>query len=130
MSSYDPQRNRPRQRPRDDEPAAVDALLGSGDRTDAVADDRTDAVAEAPSDAVEDDNPKTAPDPLSTADRLAVPATAAPPAAPPELHDHEHGPDCDHGPDPAMGAAVALVSAFGVLFLLWRWLHRRRGSTE
>jgi hypothetical protein len=27
MPSYDPQRNRPRLRPKDDEPAAVDALL-------------------------------------------------------------------------------------------------------
>jgi hypothetical protein len=29
MSSYDPQRNRPRARPSDDEPAPVDALLGA-----------------------------------------------------------------------------------------------------
>jgi hypothetical protein len=29
MSSYDPQRNRPRQRPNADEPAAIDALLGT-----------------------------------------------------------------------------------------------------
>jgi hypothetical protein len=114
MSSYDPQRNRPRQRPKDDEPAPVDALLG-GDGP----------AADAP---VEDDNPRTAPDPLSTADRLAVPATATPPAAPPELHDHEHGPDCDHGPDPSMGLAVAVLSAFGAVLLGWRWWRRRHGG--
>jgi hypothetical protein len=28
MSTYDPQRNRPRARPKEDEPAPVDALLG------------------------------------------------------------------------------------------------------
>ena len=28
MSRYDPQRNRPRQQPKEDEPAPVDALLG------------------------------------------------------------------------------------------------------
>jgi hypothetical protein len=120
MASYDPQRNRPRQRPKDDEPAPVDALLGDG--ADAAVD---------PSPA-EDDNPVTAPDPLSTADRLAVPATAAPPAAPPEVHAddlplaHVHGDDCDHGPDPAMGIAVVVLSTFGAVLLVWNWLRRRR----
>jgi hypothetical protein len=113
MASYDPQRNRPRQRPKEDEPAPVDALLGDA----------------APA---EDDDPTTAPDPLTTVDRLAVPATAAPPAAPPEVHgddlplEHVHGDDCDHGPDPAMGLAVAVLSAFGAVLLAYRWIRRRR----
>jgi hypothetical protein len=125
MSSYDPQRNRPRQRPKDDEPAPVDGILG-----DPAAERAAGAAAGAPVPSADDDNPTTAPDPLSTADRLAIPATAAPPAAPPELHGHEHGPDCDHGPDPAMGAAVAALSALGGVILVARWLRRRRGRGE
>ena len=100
MSSYDPQRNRPRQQPKDDEPAPVDALLGA----------EPAPVAE----------PVAAP---SAAERAAVPATATPPNAPSEVH--VHGDDCVHD-ELAIGPILAAIGAAVSAVLAWRWRKRRR----
>jgi MYXO-CTERM domain-containing protein len=59
-------------------------------------------------------------------DRAAVPATAAPPAAPAEVYEddlHVHGPDCAHD-EVAIGPIVAAVAAAGVA--AFAFVRRRR----
>jgi hypothetical protein len=117
MSSYDPQRNRPRQRPKDDEPAPVDALLG----------DEPAPVTE-PAPAAEPAPGADAPAAeLSAAERAAVPATATPPNAPPEVH--VHGDDCVHD-ELAIGPILAAIGAAVSGLLAWRWRRRRRRSAD
>jgi hypothetical protein len=110
MSSYDPQRSRPRQRPKDDEPVPVDALLDHEPAPAARADPSAPTGAPA----------------LSTAERAAIPSTATPPNAPPELH--VHGDDCVHD-ELAIGPILAAVGTVVGGVLAWRWRRRRSRST-
>jgi hypothetical protein len=69
----------------------------------------------------------------SAVDRAAIPATAEPPAAPPEVYAsdvHVHGADCDHG-ELAIGPIVAAVAAAGVAaFAFVRRKRRRNASSD
>ena len=100
MASYDPQRNRPRARPANDDPAPVDALLDQG---------------------------PPARQPAAAVGGTAITEPVATEPAPTDHghhddHDHEH----DHGPRPGgvLGAIGALVLAVVTLRM---WRRRRRG---
>jgi hypothetical protein len=131
MPSYDPQRNRPRQRPSDDEPTAVDALLDAADVEPAAPSVRDDITEETPV--------VVAP----VAPVAPVAAAAAEPAAhvhvPDGGHDHDHhGHDHDHHDDHhdhdhdlediALVPIVAVAGVLaGALVIVWRWRRRKSG---
>jgi hypothetical protein len=129
MPSYDPQRNRPRQRPSDDEPTAVDALLDAADVEPAAPSVRDDITEETP---------------VVVAPVAPVAAAAAEPAAhvhvPDGGHDHDHhGHDHDHHDhdhhdhdhdleDIALVPIVAVAGVLaGALVIVWRWRRRKSG---
>ena len=67
----------------------------------------------------------------SAVDRAAIPSTAEPPAAPPEVYAsdvHVHGPECAHD-ELAIGPIVAAVATAGIAaFAIVRRKRRRNAS--
>lgn len=118
MSSYDPQRDQPRRRPADDEPAPVDALLGGGERS---------SVGVPDADPVPD-----VPDPVEARTEDPLPYAPAPPAGEPSVH--VHGPHCDHdhahvhGPGPLARTLSMLAVVTGAVVALRWWRRRRRAD--
>ena len=132
MSKYDPQRDRPRRRPADDEPAPVDALLG-GDARPSVGVPDADPVPDVP-------------EPVTAVTEDPLPYAPAPPPQAKSVHvhgalcdhghDHDHDHDHDHhhdhdghvhGPGPLARTLSTLAVVTGVVFAL-RWWRRRRSA--
>lgn len=129
MSKYDPQRDQPRRRPADDEPAPVDALLGEGaTRSGGIVD--ADSVPDVP-DAVTEVT--VDPLPYAPAPPEQEPSVHVHPSVPAHDHathgEHVHGEHCehDHGPGPLARLLSTVAVAAGAVFAL-RWWRRRRAG--
>lgn len=74
----------------------------------------------------------TAGDAATLADRAAIPATAAPAAAPPEIYAedvHVHGPDCAHDEMGIGGIVAAVAATAGTVWLILRRRRRNRRNS-
>jgi hypothetical protein len=103
VPSYDPQRNRPRARPHDDEPAPIDALLAAA-----------------------------VPQPAATPEVVAVAPRAEPRRGELPEHRHGDGchHDHDHGPRRVGPLGVLAAAVFALVTLRALRRRRRRRSGE